>query len=292
MFDPVLLRSFLAVEQSGGFTAAARRLGLRQSTVSGHIARLERAVGRELFLRDTHTVELTADGTAMVGFARAILDAQDQAQRYFAESTLSGRLRFGASEDLVARGLPQILLEFRRSHPMVDVQLTVGLSKVVHAQLRAGELDLAFVMRRPGELHGEVIDRDRLVWAGPRDAAWDPATPVPLVSYPPPSITRQCALAALEQARMTSRQTCMANSRAGLRAAALAGLGYIVHARSLLPVDLVPVGRRLGLPDPGEVEFVLVARSSVPPAPAQALMDAIRGNIARLGRDGTAAAAE
>ena len=69
MFDPVLLRSFLAVEQAGGFTAAARRLGLRQSTVSGHIARLERAAGRELFLRDTHTVELTADGTAMVGFA-------------------------------------------------------------------------------------------------------------------------------------------------------------------------------------------------------------------------------
>lgn len=79
MFDPVLLRTFLAVEQTGGFTAAARHLGLRQSTVSGHIARLERAAGRALLSRDTHTVELTADGTAMVGFARSILDAHDRA---------------------------------------------------------------------------------------------------------------------------------------------------------------------------------------------------------------------
>ena len=110
--------------------------------------------------------ELTADGTAMVGFARSILDAQDRAARYFEGSTLTGRLRFGAAEDLVAKGLPQILRDFRRTHPLVDLQLTVGLSRAVHAQLRAGDLDLAFVMRRPGEPHGDLVWRDRLVWGG------------------------------------------------------------------------------------------------------------------------------
>ncbi|WP_157110859.1 LysR family transcriptional regulator, partial [Nocardia anaemiae] len=39
MFESELLRTFLAVERAGGFTAAGRILGLRQSTVSGHIAR-------------------------------------------------------------------------------------------------------------------------------------------------------------------------------------------------------------------------------------------------------------
>lgn len=278
MFDPVLLRTFLAVEQTGGFTAAARQLGLRQSTVSGHIARLEKAAGRHLLSRDTHTVELTADGTAMVGFARSILDAQDRASRYFEGSTLTGRLRFGAAEDLVAKGLPQILRDFRRTHPLVDLQLTVGLSRAVHAQLRAGDLDLAFVMRRPGEPHGDLVWRDRLVWGGTAEAEWDPATPVPLVAYPPPSITRACALGALEAARLPSRITCLANSRAGLRAAVLAGLGFIVHAQSLLPTELRPVGESLGLPDPGDVEFVLLGRASTPSEPEAALMEAIRAS--------------
>ncbi|QBJ96467.1 LysR family transcriptional regulator [Rhodococcus sp. ABRD24] len=278
MFDPVLLKTFLAVEQEGGFTAAARRLGLRQSTVSGHIARLERAAGRELLSRDTHTVELTADGTAMVGFARSILDAQEQASRYFAGSTLTGRLRFGAAEDLIAKGLPQILREFRRSHPLVDLQLTVGLSRTVHAQLRAGDLDLAFVMRRAGETHGDLVWRDRLVWGGTAESEWDPALPVPLVAYPPPSITRVCALGALERARLPSRITCLVNSRAGLRAAVVAGLGVIVHANALLPSELRPVGERLGLPDPGYVEFVLLTRASTPNKPEAALMEAIRAS--------------
>ncbi|RVW07696.1 LysR family transcriptional regulator [Prescottella agglutinans] len=278
MFDPVLLRTFLAVEQTGGFTAAARQLGLRQSTVSGHIARLEKAAGCALVARDTHTVDLTADGTAMVGFARSILDAHDRASRYFEGSTLAGRLRFGAAEDLVAKGLPEILRDFRRSHPLVDLQLTVGLSRTVHAQLRAGDLDLAFVMRRSGETHGELVWRDRLVWGGTTESQWDPSTPVPLVVYPPPSITRACALGALETTRLPSRITCLANSRAGLRAAVLAGLGFIVHANSLLPTELRPVGDRLGLPDPGDVEFVLMGRSSTPSGPESALMEAIRAS--------------
>ena len=74
-YDPQLLATFLAVEQTGSFTRAAARLGIQQPTVSQHIRRLEQQVGRTLVLRDTHSVSLTADGEAMVGFARNILAA-------------------------------------------------------------------------------------------------------------------------------------------------------------------------------------------------------------------------
>ena len=95
MLDPIQLESFLAVAQTRNFTEAGRRLGLQQSTVSQHIRKLEQAAGRRLFVRDTHSVVLTADGEAMTGFAQSILEANERARRWFAGSQLRGRVRLG-----------------------------------------------------------------------------------------------------------------------------------------------------------------------------------------------------
>jgi len=81
-YDPAQLRTFLAVAQTRSFTQAAARLGIRQPTVSQHVRKLETAVGRVLVLRDTHTVALTSDGEAMIGFARSILASHEQAARF------------------------------------------------------------------------------------------------------------------------------------------------------------------------------------------------------------------
>lgn len=281
VFEPELLRTFLAVERAGGFTAAGRILGLRQSTVSGHIARLEKAVGRELFRRDTRNLALTADGAAMVGFARTILDAQGRAERYFSDSTLTGLIRLGASDDVMARELPDVLLEFQRTHPGVDLELTVGLSENLKTRMETGELDLVVGKRLPGERHGELLWRDRLVWAG-RSATTEFDDPVPLVTYPPPSLTRRIALRALERDVRTWRVTCTSDSQLGLRAAVLAGLGVIVHAETLIP-DGLRVLADPRLPVLGDLEFVLMRRRTTLSAPEQALCDAIVASARRFG---------
>ena len=159
MYDPSQLRTFLAVAQTLSFTQAARRLGLRQSTVSQHVRRLEDAAGRQLFARDTHSVELTEDGEAMLGFARRILEVHEQATAFFTGTRLRGRLRFGASEDFVLTRLPEILEGFRYDHPEVDLELTVELSGTLHEQLAAGKLDLVLAKRRPE-------DPQRPSWCG------------------------------------------------------------------------------------------------------------------------------
>ncbi|MFI7665113.1 LysR substrate-binding domain-containing protein [Nocardia sp. NPDC049526] len=281
VFEPELLRTFLAVERAGGFTAAGRILGLRQSTISGHIARLEKAVGRELFRRDTRNLALTADGAAMVGFARTILDAQGQAERYFSDSTLTGLIRLGASDDVMARELPDVLLEFQRTHPRVDLELTVGLSENLKTRMETGELDLVVGKRLPGERHGELLWRDRLVWAG-RSATTEFDDPVPLVTYPPPSLTRRIALQALERDAHTWRVTCTSDSQLGLRAAVLAGLGVVVHAETLIP-DGLRVLAHPRLPVLGDLEFVLMRRRTTLSAPEQALCDAIVASARRFG---------
>src|SRR5215472_17216143 len=174
MLDPVLLESFLAVAQARNFSEAGRRLGLRQSTISQRIRKLEEAAGRRLFVRDTHSVVLTADGEAMEGFARSILEADERARRYFAGSQLRGRVRFGASEDFVASRLPEVLADFVRQHPLVDLALTVDLSATLYQLLDQGELDLVLGKRRGGDDRGRLVWRDRLAWIGTEDARIDP----------------------------------------------------------------------------------------------------------------------
>src|SRR3954462_11102253 len=154
MYDPSQLRTFLAVAQTLSFTQAARRLGLRQSTVSQHVRRLEDATGRQLFTRDTHSVELTEDGEAMLGFARRMLEVEEQASAFFTGMRLRGRLRFGASQDFVLTRLPEILEGFRSDHPEVDLELTVDRSGTLHEQLDARKLDLVVTRRRAEDSRG------------------------------------------------------------------------------------------------------------------------------------------
>lgn len=288
MYDPVQLRTFLAVAQTLSFTRAARRLGVRQSTVSQHVRRLEDAVGRQLFLRDTHSVELTEDGEAMLGFARRILTVHEQAAAFFTGTRVRGRLRFGASEDFVLTRLPEILENFRYDHPEVDLELTVELSGTLHEQLAAGKLDLVLAKRRPQDPRGELVWHDSLVWIGAERLRLDPDRPVPLIVYPPPGITRALALEALQRHGRPWRIVCTSGSLNGLVAAARAGLGVMAHSRGLIPPGLFRVPDRAGLPELGKVDFVLVhgrAQASARDA-ARALAGAILAGGDRLHRAG------
>ncbi|MFJ6512641.1 LysR family transcriptional regulator [Streptomyces sp. NPDC091406] len=285
-YDPAQLRTFLAVAQTLSFTQAARRLGIRQSTVSQHVRRLEEAAGRQLFARDTHRVDLTEDGEAMLGFAGTILSAHERAAAFFAGTRLRGRLRFGASEDFVLTRLPEILESFRRDHPEVELQLTVELSGTLHRQLAAGRLDLVLAKRRTGDTHGELMWQDALDWIGAPQLRLDPERPVPLVVFPPPAITRARALEVLEEHGRAWRIACTSTSLSGLVAAARAGLGVMAHSRGMVPPGLVPVPARAGLPELGGVDFVLLYgnRRGAAQEAADALASAILAGGDRLHR--------
>jgi DNA-binding transcriptional LysR family regulator len=275
VFDSAQLRSFLAVARVRSFTGAARDLGLQQSTVSQHVRKLERAAGRPLFLRDTHTVLLTADGEAMLGFARSLIDIHEQAEGYFAGSQLRGRLRFGVSQDLALTQLPRILRDFRRTHPLVDLALTIDLSGILHRQLKAGELDLVFAKRVAGQVDGQLVYREKVAWLGGDGLRLEAAGAVPLICYPPPSITRARAVEVLEEARRPWRAVCTSGSLNGLAAAALAGIGVVPFVQRLAPPGLTEIPAQYKLPPLGDVEFVLLHPERAVPDSAQALASAI-----------------
>src|SRR5271154_4443701 len=125
LYDPVLLRSFIAVAEIKSFTLAARQIGLSQSTVSQHITRLEQQIGRNLLARDTHSVTPTPDGDALLPFARRAIEANERIDGYFKGSDLRGVIRFGAAEEFVYTALPDILAEFINTRHEIDLELTV-----------------------------------------------------------------------------------------------------------------------------------------------------------------------
>jgi DNA-binding transcriptional LysR family regulator len=218
----------------------------------------------------------------MVGFARSILEANERARQYFSGARLRGRVRFGTSEDFVSSRLPEILREFTRRHPGVDLELTVDFSATLNERFDRGELDLVLAKRRTGEARGKLVWRDRLAWIGGPGLEIDPQVPLPLILFAPPSLTRSVALEALERAGRPWRVVCTSGSLSGLRAAALAGLGITLHARSLIPEGLVEAAQTLRLPDASEVEFVVTTQGGTARGPAAALADAILANGDRL----------
>ena len=277
MFDPDLLATFLAVAETGSFTRAAERLGVSQPTVSQHVARLEKAAGRILVDRDTRQVRLTDNGDAMAGFARSILAAHAAADSYFSGTAMRGRLRFGAADDLAITQLPSILRDFRQAYPQINLELTVSQSTPLHRRLKAGQLDLIFIKQMAGSPEGDRVSTDDLVWMGLDKTELAPDDPVPLIAYQDPSISKQMAIDALEEAGRVWRITCNTREVNGVLAAVRAGLGVAPFPRTIIPNDLVKVTNRLGLPELGQVEFSLLANPRAAAEPVAALTRTIMG---------------
>lgn len=262
MMDPAHLRTFVAVIERGSFSAAARMLGLSQPSVSEHIKRLEQACGQKLFWRDTHSLSLTPDGQTMETFARSIMDVVDRAERHFSKKQRRQVLRFGASEDLVAGWLPDVIRDFTSHHPEVNIEFTIALSHDLQQKFEDNQLDLVLCKRFAHEQRGEFVWREPLVWvsANGQPVVSGEENEIQLVLYPPPSITRHVALGRLEEAGLRWRIAFSSSNLNGLTAATRIGLGMMAHARRLIPFGLMECASASLLPPLGDVEFVLLEK--------------------------------
>lgn len=269
-----LLQTFVAVAEAGSFTGAARALGVGQSTVSQQIQRLEQRTGRRCIDRSTHRMALTADGEVLLAHARSILDGHARLQGYLAAVPLRGRLRLGACEDFVLSALPDVLAAFARRHPDLDLELRAGLSENLYEAFDAGLLDLIFVKQREGDRRGTVAWEEPIVWSAHPDFRIDPEAPLPLLLYPPPSVTRTRAIEALERAGRTWRVAFTSAGLTGLSAAARAGIGLLPHSARLLPPGLFVQPSRSGLPELPRIRFVVIG-----PGGANPVVDALVATI-------------
>jgi DNA-binding transcriptional LysR family regulator len=162
------LRAFVAIAESGTFTAGAQRVHVTQAAISMQIRQLENELGAKLFIRAPRRVILTEAGEHLLQRARLILREHDAAQDEIAElaGANKGRLRIGNSSANVAiEVLPKLLRELHKQHSQAEVTVGSGTSEALVQQILAGELDLAFVSL-PVEARGiqtERLAEDQLV---------------------------------------------------------------------------------------------------------------------------------
>src|ERR1700694_720603 len=109
MFDLELLRSFVSVVDSGGFTRAGERVHRTQSTVSQQIKRLEEDVGQPLLNRTAKDVTPTEAGERLLSYARRLLSLAEEARDVVTPPGHEGAVRLGVPADFAAYRLGGIL---------------------------------------------------------------------------------------------------------------------------------------------------------------------------------------
>jgi DNA-binding transcriptional LysR family regulator len=259
MLNPIWLKTFSTVAACHSFTEAGRRLDLTQSSVSEHVRRLEESVGRRLFVRDTHSLALTADGEAMLAHANLILQAMTRAESQFRGPRLKGRVRLGSSDDVALGPLPDVLAAFRNAHPDVELEITIGMTGRLYELLDAGAIDLFVGKRRLGDRRGVPLFTARLEWLAKAGTLVDPQQPLPLILVAEPSVTRAVVLDALAEAGFRWQIVCTSSSHAGCIAAARGGLGITARTQYLAARGLVPPINAGELPTLPDVEFIAMA---------------------------------
>lgn len=159
--SPNDLQVFLTVLTEGGFRAAAKRLGVAPSKVSTTISRVEAQLGLPLLLRSTRSIRATEQGEALANRIRPLLSEMASACVEATRSTeqVKGHLKLNVPGAVMPDILPDLIVEFQRRHPKVEVEIVMDNSLV----------DIIGAGCDAGIRYGKSIDKDMIsIPVGPR----------------------------------------------------------------------------------------------------------------------------
>ncbi|RKE39676.1 LysR family transcriptional regulator [Paraburkholderia sp. BL23I1N1] len=276
--DPELVRAFVAVVDSGGFTAASKLLHRTQSTISLRIRTLEDRLETHMFLRNSRRLALSRDGENFLIHARRIIQVQNEAIAALNRSSSDGVIRFGLPEDYAELWLPELLKKFYALRPGARPHIHCRMSLELLERLQAGELDLALVVRHGSQTSGRHLGRQEVVWAAHQDFDLKPGAPVPLALFPETCCYRQRGLEALAALDRPYQVVYTSQSPTGIRVAVNHGAAVTIIDRRTLPDHWRVLGVQDGMPTMPSADLEL-HRASVCRDPA---VDVLAGLIEEM----------
>ncbi len=172
--DTRLLRQFINVAETLHFGRASEASHMSASALSRSIRQLEGEVGVQLFERDNRTVSLTHEGDLFLEYARDTLTGWDVIRHALMEEAgeLHGQVSMYCSVTASYSFLFDLLSEFRRDHPRIEIKLHTGDPEHSISRVLAGDEDIA-ISPRPGTLPNGLafrsIQTSPLVFIAARD---------------------------------------------------------------------------------------------------------------------------
>jgi DNA-binding transcriptional LysR family regulator len=254
------LRTIAAVARHGSFTKAAEELYLAQSAISQQIRRLEQELGVEVFRRTSRSVELTAEGRVILGYAQRVLAEVDGLHSELEELTglLRGQLRIGGVYPTGPYDLFGMLADFRAEHPGVAIHMVEDTQDGVLEALRADDLDCAFTALNPDALGNEfaatLLWEEEIVVALPAghplcargQVTFEELAAEDLIAYRENSALRRRLERTMAERGLEPRNAFICTEMGAVRGLASKGLGVAVIPRSIAeqpgpPIELRPI---------------------------------------------------
>ncbi|TPN74966.1 LysR family transcriptional regulator [Mesorhizobium sp. CU2] len=242
-FDLDVLRTFVTGMELGSFAKAAERLGRSTSAVSAQLKKLEEQAATPIFRKAGRGLALTEAGETMLGYARRLIELNDEAASAIRGVELEGWVRLGLQEDFGETVLPEVLGRFARAHPKVRIEARIGRSHELADRVVSGNLDIALAWhdgatlppysRRVAEVQTRWIGPAKPMAVGPGDGG-----PLPLVMFEAPCLLRTVATETLDRAGKGWRLAFSSPSLGGIWAAVAAGLGLTIRTDIGLPATV------------------------------------------------------
>jgi DNA-binding transcriptional LysR family regulator len=239
------------------------------------LKRLEEAVGVSLIDRRARTVALTGSGEQLLGYARRMLELNDEALGRLTDETFEGEIVLGVPHDIVYPAIPEVLHRFATDYPRMRVQLVSSYTRRLRSLFERGGCDLILTTEDGCDAGGETLARLPLVWLGaPGGAAWK-GRPLAL-AFEQGCIFRQGVQRALDAAGIRWVMSVESDSSRTIEASVSADLAVTVALEGTeLPVtERIPHGG--ALPDLSETDINLYVSGLARGRPVEALSEIIR----------------
>lgn len=255
-----ILRAFVAVVESRGFTRAAEDLGRTQPTISLQVKRLEELLEAPLFKKGGR-FELSSVGEVCFDYGKRLLRLHDDMLDELGRNNLNDAMRVGVPSEFALILAPRLDELRADSQVPTTFDVIVDSSQALSAAFRQNALDVAFVVGT-GESEPHRIEqwRGQLRWFGGTLNDDEDNRPLPVVLPPQGSPFHEAAVGALRAQERKFEIVCTCSNFGVLAAAAAAGLGVTPMIDGLAPEGLGASADR-NLPLLPEVTLLLLARS-------------------------------
>ena len=273
--DLTALRAFVAVSDSGGVTKASGFLNLTQSAVSMQLKRLEEAVGVSLFDRSARKLSLTGAGEQMLGYARRMLELNDEVLGRLTSNEYEGELVLGVPHDIVYPAIPQVLHRFAAAYPRMKVQLVSSYTSRLKQDFARGRIDLMLTTEDQVDAGGETLLERPLIWVGAQNGQVWKQRPLRL-AFEHACIFRKGVQNALDRAAISWEMAVESESTRTVEASVSADLAVHASVDGTEPPYVEKIIHNGALPELPRIKISLYRAELSDGEPARALADFVR----------------